>query len=287
MRAIVLGGVLVACSGPQSTPEPPAPPTAASPELTPALAPLAWLLGDWQAEHSQVHWVAAGGTLYRIGMNGDGAWGVWMIDDGDGESATADGVLRCIVINTADGEVTAPVTASAAGRVEFAGTARGMAMTIELRRDGDAMIERVAADAGGGERADEPDRYVRGPAAPAAAAEAADRAFDADTAARGVDGWVAAFAPGGSMWRGESFAGAEAIAKKIEPTVTKGHLRWHPIASGVLNDNGSFTVGTATWTANAATEPGWRGSYVTIWGKQPDGSWKVVFDTGRGAQPAK
>jgi ketosteroid isomerase-like protein len=23
-----------------------------------------------------------------------------------------------------------------------------------------------------------------------------------------------------------------------------------------------------------------RGQYVTIWRKQPDGSWKVVFDTG-------
>ena len=35
-----------------------------------------------------------------------------------------------------------------------------------------------------------------------------------------------------------------------------------------------------------ATKPedGWRSTYVTIWHRQPDGAWKVLFDTGRPVQ---
>jgi hypothetical protein len=31
----------------------------------------------------------------------------------------------------------------------------------------------------------------------------------------------------------------------------------------------------------------WIGSYSTLWMKQPDGSWKVVFDTGNADGPPK
>lgn len=282
MRILILALVaLVACGGTTTS-------VPVHAELTPALEPVAWLLGDWRSDQSDVHWVAAGGTLYRLGMNHEDRWGLWIIDDGDGESDTADGVRRCIVINFTDGEVTATETSSADDRVTYAARIRGtMDLTIDLRRDGAALIERVVADVGDGHPSDVPEQFTAAPAVPAPAAEAADRAFDADTAARGADGWVAAFAPGGSMWRKEAVTGADAIRAAIEPTLSKGHLRWHPIASRVLNDNGAFTVGTATFTPNGATEPTWRGSYITIWVKQDDGTWKVAFDTGRTAQPPK
>jgi ketosteroid isomerase-like protein len=64
--------------------------------------------------------------------------------------------------------------------------------------------------------------------------------------------------------------------------LTSGRLDWAPIASGKSGDLG-FTVGKATFTG-AKPDDGWRSTYVTIWRRQPDGAWKVLFDTGRVVQ---
>jgi ketosteroid isomerase-like protein len=68
----------------------------------------------------------------------------------------------------------------------------------------------------------------------------------------------------------------------MTPTLTSGRLAWAPIASGKSGALG-FTVGKATFTG-ARPEDGWRSTYVTIWRRQPDGTWKVLFDTGRPVQ---
>jgi ketosteroid isomerase-like protein len=73
-----------------------------------------------------------------------------------------------------------------------------------------------------------------------------------------------------------------AIADAMRPTLSAGRLDWAPIASGKVGDLG-FTVGKATFTG-ARPEDGWRSTYVTIWHRQPDGAWKVLFDTGRPVQ---
>jgi ketosteroid isomerase-like protein len=68
----------------------------------------------------------------------------------------------------------------------------------------------------------------------------------------------------------------------MKPTLSSGRLDWAPIASGKSGDLG-FTVGKAAFTG-ATPEDGWRSTYVTIWHRQPDGTWKVLFDTGRVVQ---
>jgi ketosteroid isomerase-like protein len=73
-----------------------------------------------------------------------------------------------------------------------------------------------------------------------------------------------------------------AIADAMKATLSAGRLDWAPIASGKSGDLG-FTVGKATFTG-AKPEDGWRSTYVTIWHRQPDGGWKVLFDTGRPVQ---
>ncbi|HEX2675512.1 MAG TPA: hypothetical protein VHM19_02700, partial [Polyangiales bacterium] len=104
MRRILLLVVLAACGGSQPAQKPPAIPT--SPELSPALAPLGWWLGDWQTgggacdtvptqPHYTEHWTAANGAIYGIGFNARG-FEVMIVDDGEGD--VADGVLRFIAM---------------------------------------------------------------------------------------------------------------------------------------------------------------------------------------------
>src|SRR5262249_7799903 len=122
-------------------------------------------------------------------------------------------------------------------------------------------------------------QFTRGHRAPAPELEAADLAFAAATAKRGVDGWVAAFDPHGGMMRRSGRIEYAAIAEEMAPILTSARLAWAPIASGRPGELG-FTVGKARFTA-ARAEDSWRSTYATIWRHQPDGSWKVLFDTGR------
>jgi ketosteroid isomerase-like protein len=292
VRVLVVVALVACGSSPKSVERPPvanSPPAATNPELTPALEPLAWMLGDWHGDDGETeHTVAAGGTIYTVYFNREHgepdspSWGVRMIDDGDGESDTADGIRRWVQIATGEGLVTGSEASFEPDHVVYAASWDQLAVTLDLRRDGDTLSERVTLGT-----LEVPRRFTAAIDAAAPELEAADREFDAAAAARGVDGWVTAFALGGAMVRDhEWITGDAAIGAKVEKTLTTGHLRWAPIASRIHGDFG-FTVGTAIWTANDATEPAWRGSYVTIWGKQDDGSWSVLLDTGRTAQPPK
>ncbi len=116
---------------------------------------------------------------------------------------------------------------------------------------------------------------------------AADRAFDQATAEKGIEGWVAFFAPNGSMLPGDDppVSGPDAIRQFMGPTLAQPgvSLRWQPTRAEVLIPGVlGMTVGRfeRRWE-DAEGKPQQRnGTYVTVWKKQPDGSWKVVFDTG-------
>jgi len=116
---------------------------------------------------------------------------------------------------------------------------------------------------------------------------AADRAFDEETAARGVDGWVDWFAGDATMFPQQGKAvGHEAIREVMTPLFAKpgNRLAWRPTdaevaASGDL----AYTIGR--WEMFVQDESGAEvsagtGNYVTIWRKQDDGSWKVAVDIG-------
>jgi ketosteroid isomerase-like protein len=114
-----------------------------------------------------------------------------------------------------------------------------------------------------------------------------DRDFDKATAKKGVNGWVAYFAPNGSMISDTSkpTTGADEIRKVMGPAFQDSSfsLRWHPVKAemmmpGVLG----YTVGR--WERLRKNKEGKMmkstGSYTSVWKKQPDGSWKIVLDTG-------
>lgn len=122
---------------------------------------------------------------------------------------------------------------------------------------------------------------------------AADRAFDQATAEKGIEGWVSSFAPNGSMLPGDEppVTGPDAIRQFMGPTLTQPNssLRWQPTHAEVLIP-GVLGMTTGRWelrSLDAEGKPRRRtGTYVTIWKKQPDGAWKVVFDTGSPDPPA-
>jgi ketosteroid isomerase-like protein len=119
-----------------------------------------------------------------------------------------------------------------------------------------------------------------------------DRDFNKATAEKGVDGWVMYFAPNGSMLGDTSqpTTGIAAIRAEMDPVFKDSSLslRWHPIKAemmipGVLG----YTVGK--WERLRKNKEGKvmksTGTYSTTWKKQPDGSWKIVLDSGSSDGP--
>ena len=110
----------------------------------------------------------------------------------------------------------------------------------------------------------------------AAAIVAVEREFAADGAARG---WAASF---------RRYHAAEAIVLQPDPiqaaiTLAKvdgdgpNTLLWRPAYAGIAR-SGDF--GFTTGPVQIRGKDGVTGHYFTIWRKQPDGSWKWIFDAG-------
>ena len=125
------------------------------------------------------------------------------------------------------------------------------------------------------------------PAAVQASLIAADQAFAAATAARGLEGWMAAFENSAIQMEPDVpfTPGIEHIRAGIAPAFadTSWHLTWEPTMAfaSAAGDLG-YTLGTWKSTRIAANgaERVSTGKYVTIWRRQADGSWKVAFDGG-------
>ncbi len=281
--ALLIWVLAAACGGAPATkaePQPAVEGAAEAAELSPALAPLAWWLGDWEAEdgESTEHWNAAAGAIYGVSLQGAHAFEVMIVDDGE-QRGKPDGVLRFIAMPGGRREVEFRGRELGEQSALFANDDHDFPKTIRYFREGEVL----RATLGDGDGREEQFRFRRGPARRAPELEAADRAFAADVARRGVAAWVAAFDPEGWMMKGpgEPVQGA-ALGELMRPTLTGGRLAWAPLASG-RNETLGFTVGKATYTASKPGESR-RSSYVTIWRKQADGTWKALFDTGRVAQ---
>ena len=117
-----------------------------------------------------------------------------------------------------------------------------------------------------------------------------DRAFDADTARNGVEGWVAHFAPGGIMMPagGDMVVGQPAIREFISKAFSAPGfaLRWEPVEGGISGDLGyTYGISKVTRTGKDGKPQISYGKYVTIWQKQRDGTWQVAVDIGNSSPP--
>jgi len=114
------------------------------------------------------------------------------------------------------------------------------------------------------------------PVVTAAPVIAAERAF----AARGAEiGWVAAFreytAPDGMVGNFEN------APQSLASTPDEGarNLFWWPAYAGIAR-SGDLGFTTGPFSVDEARTP--RGQYFTVWRRQPDGSWKWIWDGGPG-----
>jgi hypothetical protein len=111
---------------------------------------------------------------------------------------------------------------------------------------------------------------------------AAERAF---AARAGEIGWTPAFreftAPEGVILRPDPVSAPEALAQ-LEDDGDRS-LQWWPAWAGVSR-SGDFGFTTGPFVFGDSDQI--RGHYFTVWRRQPDGSWKWIFDGGVGAVDA-
>ncbi len=113
----------------------------------------------------------------------------------------------------------------------------------------------------------------------AAPVVAAERAF---AARAGEVGWVPAFrefvAPDGQLGQANGYTDAPAAMAET-PDDGNRNLFWWPAFAGISR-SGDFGFTTGAVSFDEAHTP--RGHYFTVWRRQPDGSWKWIYDGGVG-----
>lgn len=241
--------------------------------VTPApLQALSWVLGGWKGPQSWESWAAAGDVYWGLSLPEGGGWEVMRLD-------VKDGVVRFLA-QPGGREPAAFVLRGAPNRRRALFTRPGDDFPTRIRYE----VVPTGMAAAIGDARDWWARFDWQPEAPAgvAALAARDRAWEAEVAAGGSAAWVAGFDAEGFMQVpgvGKVTAGP-AMRELMAPDLDSGvSVRWTPTA-GSLGPGGElgYTVGEATWTRGEAVM--WRGSYLTVWKRQPDGGWRALFDAG-------
>jgi len=261
--ALSIGFLVAGCGSAEPKVAPPAPP---------APGPLSradLLTGDWTVagEGAAVAWLRPGGPTSAIyGVAAVAVPAIWVIDDEAGS----------VKLWRYQGE-TPPRTCDEAPGEGLVVTCEDGAGGIKFWKNGEVLdVEEWTGSSG-------PDTVHLTPAegAPAPELEAAERAFDADSAARGAAAWVAAFADDGVIWRDStSHRGGAAIEAVITSTLEAIDLRWQPVVSRILVPD---TLGVTAGTYVATPRDGGAastGTYLTLWRKDAAG-WKIIVDLGR------
>ena len=117
--------------------------------------------------------------------------------------------------------------------------------------------------------------------------EQADRDFSADVSREGTEAWVRWFAPDGrQIVPGKQRVGRDAIREEMKDAFSDPtrKLVWWPDHGAVASS------GDVGWTtgryevrktgADGAITVLSTGRYLTVWRRQPDGTWKVEADIG-------
>ena len=115
----------------------------------------------------------------------------------------------------------------------------------------------------------------------------ADRDFNQAVADRDLNRFLSFVAEAATFNGGTptEVHGRDAIAKDWAPFFEADgpRLTWIPTHAEVLGAGDlGYSVGSSEYRQAAAggQAPVRRGQYLTVWRKQADGSWKVVYDTG-------
>ena len=113
-----------------------------------------------------------------------------------------------------------------------------------------------------------------------------EREFSAASGREGVSAWSSRWAPNGRIYAGGvEQVGPAAVDSALGPMIAEygNRFTWWPdtavvAASGDLGYAlGSYAI---VGDGEQAGDTIARGHYVTVWQKQPDGSWKIAVDIG-------
>ena len=114
----------------------------------------------------------------------------------------------------------------------------------------------------------------------------ADRAFNQATQRDRLDGWMSAMAPNVVLFGiTPPVVGKDAVRKFYESPFSNPDfsLTWEP-ATGEIQPSGVVGYTSGRWTMRTKNTKGVpierHGSYLTVWSKQTDGTWKVIADGG-------
>jgi uncharacterized protein (TIGR02246 family) len=119
----------------------------------------------------------------------------------------------------------------------------------------------------------------------------ADADFNQAVADRNLSRFLSFIAEGATFNGGtpDEIRGRDAIAKDWAPFFeTAGpRLMWKPTKAEVLGAGDlGYSVGTSEFRSTAGSQATVRrGNYLTVWRKQVDGAWRVVYDTGSTFKP--
>jgi ketosteroid isomerase-like protein len=115
---------------------------------------------------------------------------------------------------------------------------------------------------------------------------AAERDFSRLSEERGIrEAFLTWLAPGAIVFRPAPVEGRP-VYERMDPA-NPAVLTWEPefaevAASGELG----YTTGPYAYSPDRRTEPADFGHYVSVWQRQPDGSWKVLLDIGVSYPPS-
>lgn len=114
----------------------------------------------------------------------------------------------------------------------------------------------------------------------------ADRAFDAATAARGLDGWMSYFADDARLnQQPKEIVGKAALRAFYSGMFARKDfsIRWQPVHAEASQDGTlgyTYGVSQISFRDERGELVKREGRYLTVWRKQKDGTWKVTTDIG-------
>jgi ketosteroid isomerase-like protein len=119
----------------------------------------------------------------------------------------------------------------------------------------------------------------------------ADSDFAKATQERRLDGWMEYMADDVILRRDVNVVGREAVKAALAPQWSRPGftLNWYPVVAHMAAGRElGYTWGK--WTRDFTDKEGkpqhLTGDYITLWAKQKEGSWKVIWDGG-GVDPVK
>lgn len=114
----------------------------------------------------------------------------------------------------------------------------------------------------------------------------ADRAFDHDTAARGLDGWMDWFAEDARIETAKDVLVGKGVLRDFYSKMFASRefrLHWWPVHAEISTDGTlGFTFGRAeiSWRDEKGEQQKRESRYTTLWRRQKDGTYRVIFDMG-------